>query len=185
MSDYARSSSSAEYRSRRDKSVLLPAQAFTSGRVDLGSDADTMVAMSIRTPVINNNDPTTLNAFLDERLYAFNASATGVDDGMPMHGIFEQSGQVVAGISGHTWGGCCEIVQLWVQEDRRKSGLGTALLHAAEAEARRRGCTQVTLSSHTFQAPGFYEKNGYERAAQIADYPRGHAKLLYVKRLAA
>jgi ribosomal protein S18 acetylase RimI-like enzyme len=133
---------------------------------------------------MDNDDATTLNAFLDERLYAFNVSVTGIDDGMPLHGTFEESGQVVAAISGHTWGGCCEIVHLWVQEARRNSGLGTALLHAAEAEARRRGCTQATLSSHTFQAPGFYEKNGYERAAQIADYPKGHAKLLYVKRLA-
>lgn len=139
--------------------------------------------MSARTVVIENGDPAALNAFLDDQLHSFNVSATGIDDAMPLYGTFEENGDVVAAISGHTWGGCCDILQLWVHEDWRGRGLGAALLLAAEAEARRRGCTQVTLSSHSFQAPAFYEKFGYVRAAEITDYPKGHAKLIYAKRV--
>ena len=41
----------------------------------------------------------------------------------------------------------------------------------------------MLLFTHSFQAPAFYEALGYERRATIEQYPRGHAKYLYEKRL--
>jgi GNAT superfamily N-acetyltransferase len=135
---------------------------------------------------IESGDPSELNAFLDDRLYAFNVAATGLADAMPLYArVKDATGQTIAAISGHTWGGCCDVLLLWVHEHERRRGLGRTLLLAAEAEAARRGCSVVTLSTHTFQAPVFYEKLGYQRLAAIADYPRGHMKLYYTKRLAA
>jgi ribosomal protein S18 acetylase RimI-like enzyme len=86
-------------------------------------------------------------------------------------------------LSGHTWGGTCQLSTLWVDEPHRRSGLGSALLSAVEAEASRRGCTQVALLTHDFQAPRFYERHGYRRVGEIPDYPTGHAQLVYLKRL--
>jgi ribosomal protein S18 acetylase RimI-like enzyme len=45
-------------------------------------------------------------------------------------------------------------------------------------------CGQVLLSTHSFQAPGFYERLGYEREASIEGYPKGHANVFYLKKLA-
>jgi ribosomal protein S18 acetylase RimI-like enzyme len=127
-----------------------------------------------------------LDAFLAERIYDFNARATGLFDGAPFTGsIKDDAGRIMAAVSGHTWGGTCQVTYLWVDEGRRRSGLGRTLLSAVEVEARRRHCLQVILWTHTFQAPGFYERLGYAQEARIADYPRGHAQLLYVKRLDA
>jgi GNAT superfamily N-acetyltransferase len=66
--------------------------------------------------------------YLEDRLYEFNAGATGHRDGEWL-AIFvkDELGQVVAGIGGNTWGGDCEIRQLWVEESRRRQGLGTRL----------------------------------------------------------
>jgi ribosomal protein S18 acetylase RimI-like enzyme len=61
--------------------------------------------------------------------------------------------------------------------------LGRALLRATEAEAVRRGCTQVVLWTHSFQAPAFYEQLGYARQATVPHYPNGHAQYLYLKSL--
>jgi ribosomal protein S18 acetylase RimI-like enzyme len=122
---------------------------------------------------------------LDERLYEFNRAATGIDDGRAL-GVFvrDHSGNIVGAAAGHTWGGTCELRQVWVAEAQRRAGLGRRLVTAAEAEATRRGCSQLVLMTHSFQAPDFYRKLGFEVISELPDYPRGHAYLLLRKRLA-
>ena len=123
--------------------------------------------------------------YLEDRIHEFNSGATGVTDGANF-GIFvkDEHGEIVAGICGNTWGGCMEIRQFWVEELRRKRGLGTRLLRAAEQQARQRGCRQVLLMTFTFQAPAFYARHGFEVIAVVDDHPRGHKNLLMRKRLA-
>lgn len=145
---------------------------------------NTPPARPLAVPIHSGERPS-LTAELERRIYEFNCAATEIADGEGLHAeLRDEHGGLIAGLSGHTWGGTCEIVYLWVHEASRGRGLGTALLAAAEAEASRRGCTQVVLFTHSFQAPRLYERLGYGRLAEIADYPSGHAKLLYAKRLA-
>ena len=122
--------------------------------------------------------------YLEDRLYEFNSTVTGLTDGEWL-AIFvrDGDGRIVAGICGNTWGGSCEIRQFWVDGPRRHRGLGTRLFRAAEQEARRRGCTQIALMTFSFQAPAFYANNGFEVVATIEEHPRGHRNLLLRKRL--
>jgi len=125
-----------------------------------------------------------LEAFLIERIYEFNSRATGYFDGRLIGGrVRDEAGELIAACNGHTWGGCCVIAHLWVHEAHRGRGLGRALLHAAESEAARRGCEQIVLSTHSFQAPEFYEHLGYAKQAVIHGEPKGHASIVYAKRL--
>jgi len=125
-----------------------------------------------------------LGSFLADRIYEFNANATGYFDGRLIGGcIRNNAGDVVAGFNGHTWGGCCELSHVWVDERYRGQGLGAVLLRSAEAEATARGCEQVVLATHSFQAPGFYERMGYERKYVIEGRPKGFADIIYVKAL--
>lgn len=57
------------------------------------------------------------------------------------------------------------------------------LLATAEEEIRRRGCDQVALSTHSFQAPGFYARFGYRECGRTPAYPRGHDQIHLIKRL--
>ena len=100
--------------------------------------------------------------FVNDQIDAFNIAVTGIDDWRAM-AIFvrDDAGQIAAGLTGGTWAGYLEIKSLWVREDRRGAGLGRQLLLAAEQEARARGCSQVLLDTHDFQAPEFYKKFGY------------------------
>ncbi len=135
--------------------------------------------------LVMGTDPTPAEIdFLEHRLYEFNAQATGISDaqGIAVFGRDAQ-GEVVAGLCGHTWGGCCEIRQVWVHEKHRGQGMGRRLLELAEKEARRRRCVQIVLATHSFQAPGFYRKLGFEIVDSLADYPRGHQHLRLRKRL--
>ena len=125
-----------------------------------------------------------LNAVLGDRIYEFNVEATGVRDGRPFAGVVnDDSGDMLAAVNGHTRGGCCYIAHLWVHASQRRHGIGSALLEAAEREAVLRGCRQVLVFTHSFQAPAFYERHGYARHATVPDYPHGHAQHVYVKPL--
>jgi GNAT superfamily N-acetyltransferase len=130
-----------------------------------------------------HDDAGRIAAWLEDRLYEFNVASTGFADGEALCFTIDDGDRVVAGIAGHTWGGCCEIKQLWVDGPARGRGLGAALLARAEAEATRRGCRQMLLSTHSFQAPGLYRARGFTEVGRVSDYPRGFDNIVFVKRL--
>jgi ribosomal protein S18 acetylase RimI-like enzyme len=122
--------------------------------------------------------------FLEDQINRFNMERTGIHDGVLLS-FFIRNAQdrIIAGIYGWTWGGCCEIRYLWVDAGFRLQGHGSRLLAAAESEARARKCVTMLLDTHSFQAPGFYRKMGYEIFASVEDYPRGHQKMYLKKTL--
>lgn len=127
-----------------------------------------------------------IDAFLSDRIYEFNVTATGHADGLLLAVTMrDAANEIIAGVSGYTWGGCCELTNVWVDEAHRGEGLGRELVLAAEAEAARRGCEQVVLMTHNFQAPGFYERLGYAQKYVIEGRPKGFTDIVYVKRLVA
>jgi GNAT superfamily N-acetyltransferase len=125
-----------------------------------------------------------LRETLDAEINAFNAAVTGMADGRLLCvSVRGDDGDLRAGLFGWTWGGCGYIEFLWVRADGRGRGLGTRLLAAAEQEIRRRGCGQVALSTHSFQAPGFYARFGYRECGRTPAYPRGYDQIHLVKQL--
>lgn len=76
---------------------------------------------------------------------------------------------------------CVEI--LWVDERHRKEGLGSRLLEAVEAEAKKQGCTILHLDTFDFQAKDFYLKHGFEIFGCLKDCPAGHERYYLSKRL--
>lgn len=125
---------------------------------------------------------------LDERLSneldAFNVAAVGRDDQREFTVKAADDGELLAGLSGWTWGTCAGIGMVWVREDVRRDGWGGRLLAAAEDVARERGCRQVLVSSFTFPAPDFYRRHGYVEFARSPDLPvAGEADVHFLKML--
>ncbi len=122
--------------------------------------------------------------FLDARLYEFNAAAADVDDGRWL-AIFvrDDDGTIVAGMHGWTWGGTGFVQTIWVHETLRHRGLGSRILAAAEAEAIRRGCHQMHLDTHSYQARAFYRRHGYNVIGELPGWPGEDVRTFLRKRL--
>jgi ribosomal protein S18 acetylase RimI-like enzyme len=119
-----------------------------------------------------------------EGLYQYNVEQTGHDDGQWLTILLrDEANQIVAGLHGWTWAGWMKVSFLWVSPEERRQGRGRQLLLAAEAEARKRGCTHATLNTFSFQAPEFYRKFGYKIVATIEGLPKGHRQYALVKEL--
>lgn len=138
------------------------------------------------TTVIDSSEAAeAVASVLEGKLYAFNVAATGFADGRDVcFTVADDRGEMIGGIAGYTWGGCCYIRQLWVDKAWRRRGIGRALLGAAEREATLRDCRQILLSTHSFQAPAFYLRLGYREVARIDGHPTGHASIFLAKPLA-
>jgi GNAT superfamily N-acetyltransferase len=123
--------------------------------------------------------------FLETEIRREASAATGLGDEVELAIFVREAGAVVAGISGWTWGDCCELQSLWVAPALRGRGLATQLIAAAEAEGAARGCTQTIHLTYDFQARALYERNGYELVAAVENFPSGTDVLWFRKSLRA
>ena len=130
----------------------------------------------------NDPDPRDLE-FLETQIRREASTAMGLGDEAELAIFVRDAGRIVAGISGWTWGDCCELQSLWVEPSLRGRWLGTRLLAAAEAEAAARGCSQTVHFTYAFQAGRLYERSGYELAGRVEGFPSGTDVLWYRKRL--
>ncbi|MER8221777.1 GNAT family N-acetyltransferase [Streptomyces sp. NPDC094143] len=120
---------------------------------------------------------------LDEELTAFNTAATGATTEPLSVRVTDETGEPAGGLTAWTWGSLCSVDMLWVRDDLRNAGWGSRLMRAAETEAARRGCTDMIVSTYTFQAPGFYPRLGYRERGRIEGVPGGHEDVCFHKRL--
>lgn len=123
-------------------------------------------------------------AFLENRIIEYNYAAASASDGRGLAAfVRDERGELIGGISGYTWAGMAEIEFLWVHDQVRGQGIGAQLLAAVEEEARSRGCALSIVSSYSFQAPEFYQRNGYQIVGSLADCPPGHTNYWMKKEL--
>ncbi len=91
--------------------------------------------------------------------------------------------EVVGGLYAKISYGWMFIELLSIPDSMRAQGTGTRLMQAAEEVARHKGCAGIWLDTFSFQAPGFYRKLGFSEFGHIADYPPGHQRHFFQKRL--
>ena len=111
-----------------------------------------------------------------DHLDTYNIALTGLQEYSPVNFLLRDQGdEVMGGLLAQIWGGVLYVRILWVSEALRGRGFGRRLMEAAEQRAVERGCRHVFLDTFSFQAPGFYEKLGYQLYAKADDWPVGHA----------
>jgi len=104
-------------------------------------------------------------------------------DKMLCYVLFSPNNEVVGGLVGETHWDWFYINLMFINEDLRGRGYGYKLLTKAEEEARRRGAKHAYLDTFSFQAPGFYQKQGYEVFGELGEFPPGHTRYYLRKEL--
>ncbi|WP_283180847.1 GNAT family N-acetyltransferase [Pseudomonas svalbardensis] len=117
-------------------------------------------------------------------LRAYNASQAGEANSQPIALLVrDDNDEILGGLYGRVFYRWLFIELLSVPEQARGQGMGTKLMQMAEDLAREKECIGIWLDTFDFQAPGFYRKLGYSELGQIADYPPGHKRFFFQKRL--
>jgi ribosomal protein S18 acetylase RimI-like enzyme len=139
--------------------------------------------MTTRIEARHDLSPVEIDA-IEDRLDGHNLSATGRHDSQGMGFVIRDgAGRTIAVAAGYSWAGVSELKQMWADEAYRGRGYARELLDAFVAEATRRGVRRIWVSSYDFQAPGMYEKAGFERMAEFAEWPEGHSNVVLCKTL--
>lgn len=121
---------------------------------------------------------------IGDLIRSFNRSKREAAESEPLNLYVEDdSGELMAGLVAETFGNWLEIEYLFVKEDLRGQGIGSQLLQQAESEAKKRNCRSVFVNTYQFQAPTFYEKQGYKEVFTLRDYPYTGQRHYYQKDL--
>ena len=109
---------------------------------------------------------------IGDLIRSYNRSKREAAESEPLNIYVEDdSGELMAGLVGETFGNWLEIEYLFVKEDIRGQGIGSQLLQQAESEAKKRNCRFAFVNTYQFQAPAFYQKYGYKEVFTLKDYP--------------
>jgi GNAT superfamily N-acetyltransferase len=108
-------------------------------------------------------------AVITDGLRAYDLNQIGYHDFRPLTVFVRdpQTGKVVGGLYGRSEFGLVYVAWFFLPEDWRRARIGSRVLAMAEEEGRRRGCTRIALTTLSIEAPGFYQKQGYDVAATI------------------
>jgi GNAT superfamily N-acetyltransferase len=126
-----------------------------------------------------------IEALIAEGLNQYNDEVTGSSDRRPLAVTVKDpiSGEVLGGITGRSSLGLLFVDLFYLPESMRGAGLGSELLRRFELEGRRRGCVSAVLYTISFQAPRFYELNGWMRFGEVPCLPAGTSRIFMSKTL--
>jgi GNAT superfamily N-acetyltransferase len=124
-------------------------------------------------------------AVITDGLRAYDLNQTGYHDFRPLAVLVRdpQTGKVIGGLHGRSEFGLVYVAWFFLPEDWRGARIGSRVLAMAEEEGRRRGCTRIALTTLSIEAPGFYQKQGYNVAATIDCEPPGLTRYYMTKKL--
>lgn len=123
--------------------------------------------------------------YINDELYRFNLKHFPVE----LRGKYEEinlflkdeNGMVRGGILAEICWNWLEIHTFMIDEDIRKSGYGTTLLSEVEKIALENACDFIKVDTLSFQALGFYKKNGYQVFGSIDNVGKEY-KHYYLKK---
>jgi len=105
---------------------------------------------------------------------AFNRAVVGREPPRAVASFLrDNDASIVGGAYGELWGASVHIAAVWVAENHRGKGHGSALLRAVEDYAAGRGHLLSYVETTSFQARPFYEGLGYRVFGELPGIAEG------------
>ncbi|WKA58818.1 GNAT family N-acetyltransferase [Planococcus shenhongbingii] len=92
-------------------------------------------------------------------------------------------GEIIGGITGTAYWEHMHIDFLWVDPEARGRRIAEELMQQLEHYSRSQACYLMVVETFSFQAPGFYKKQGFCEFGVLENHPKGHSKHYFEKRL--
>ncbi|WP_271007733.1 GNAT family N-acetyltransferase [Paucibacter sp. B51] len=119
---------------------------------------------------------------LRERVRLFGRQQTQGSDAQDIAcARFDEQGELLVGASGRTEFQRLYVDYLWVREDLRGQGLGSACLRQIEAQALRRGCVDALIETLSDETAALYEHLGYVCISHVHDFVPGFTRHTLLK----
>jgi GNAT superfamily N-acetyltransferase len=109
-------------------------------------------------------------AVISEGVFTFGRAQAQGGDAEPLACFLREHGQIIAGATGRTEYRRLFVDYLWVQEDRRGAGLGTAALQHIESAARSRSAEDAQIETLDDRNAALYQSLGYSPVAVIPHF---------------
>jgi len=139
--------------------------------------------MNLRIELTQNPTEEQRQAIL-QPLIEYNDAQTGGSKSEPFAlMVKDEKGAILGGLYGRMIFRWMFIELLSVPEQCRGQGIGSKLMAQAQALAKEKNCYGLWLDTFDFQAPEFYKKLGFSQFGEIVDYPPGHKRHYFQKRL--
>jgi GNAT superfamily N-acetyltransferase len=124
----------------------------------------------------------TTETFINEGFRRHNFEQTGLHGRQPSVAFTLRDGDDLAGaVVVKLFWGQLNVISLFVADKWRGQGVAQRLIDRAHDYGRENGCDFSFLETLSFQAEGFYRKNGYETEMRRDGYAAG-ASFLYMKK---
>lgn len=95
--------------------------------------------------------------------------------------LYEQA-ELVGGITGHCYWNIMHVDFFWIDERLRGQGQGSRLLHKMETIAKREKCHVMHLETFSFEAPRFYQKQGFIEFGKLENVPINDCDYYFFKK---
>ena len=136
-------------------------------------------------PVLTLTDaPTPADAaVVASGLADYNEQKAGYRDWRPLAALLRDpdTGETLGGMIGKTSYGLLFIDLVYLPETMRGQDIGSRLLAMMEQEGVARGCKSAFLFTITWQAPGFYERQGWTEFGRIQCAHDENARVFMMK----
>lgn len=119
---------------------------------------------------------------LHEELAAAGQALRDTDSDTFLLTVGSENGVLKAGCKGEVAFKSAHISEMWVSEQHRGEGVGSALLEEAEDLAKVRGCMRIDLETHSKDALRPFERTGHRVFHELKNY-KNTMSLYYLEKL--